>query len=80
MQGQITSATCSIAQRAAITALSEDPSTQSMCQTFKQRRDLIIKLLSEIKWFKKLINLKGLLYFFPNISYYLGKKYQKKSY
>ena len=78
MQGQITSATCSIAQRAAITALSEDPRcTKQMCQTFKERRDLIIKLLSKIKGLK--INKpEGAFYIFPNISYYLGKKYQNK--
>ena len=78
MQGQITSATCSIAQRAAIAALSEDPNcTKEMCQKFKERRDLIIALLSQIKGLK--INKpEGAFYVFPEISYYLGKKHQNK--
>ena len=78
MQGQITSATCSIAQRAAIAALSEDPNcTKEMCQKFKERRDLIITLLSQIKGLK--INKpEGAFYVFPEISYYLGKKHQNK--
>ena len=76
MQGQITSATCSIAQRAAIAALSEDPScTKHMRQVFKKRRDLIIKLLSQVKGLK--INKpEGAFYIFPDISYYLGKKHK----
>ena len=78
MQGQITSATCSIAQRAAIAALSEDPScTKQMCQIFKKRRDIIIALLSQIKGLK--INKpEGAFYIFPDMSYYLEKKYQNK--
>tara|TARA_Y100000766_G_C18888145_1_gene596989 strand:+ start:215 stop:1408 length:1194 start_codon:yes stop_codon:yes gene_type:complete len=78
MQGQITSATCSIAQRAAIAALSEDPScTKHMCQIFKKRRDIIIALLSQIKGLK--INKpEGAFYIFPDMSYYLEKKYQNK--
>lgn len=76
MQGQITSATCSITQRAAIAALSEDPScTNQMRRVFKQRRDLIIQSLSQIKGLK--VNKpEGAFYIFPDISYYLGKKFQ----
>ncbi len=76
MQGQITSATCSITQRAAIAALSEDPScTNKMSKVFKQRRDLIIQLLSQIKGLK--VNKpEGAFYIFPDISYYLGKKFK----
>ena len=75
MQGQITSATCSITQRAAITALSQDPAcTHNMRDTFKKRRDLMIRLLSEIRDLK--INQpEGAFYIFPNISQYIGKKY-----
>ena len=77
MQGQITSATCSITQRAAITALSKDPiCTQKMCQSFQNRRDLVIQLLSEIKDLE--INKpEGAFYIFPNISKYIGKSYKK---
>ncbi len=78
MQGQITSATCSITQRAAITALSSDTIfTENMRKKFKKRRDLVIKLLSEIKNLK--INKpEGAFYIFPDISKYLGKSYQNK--
>ena len=75
MQGQITSATCSITQRAAIEALSRDPKcTYEMCSKFKKRRDLICKLLSKIKDIQ--INKpEGAFYVFPNMSKYIGKKY-----
>jgi aspartate aminotransferase len=76
MQGQITSATCSITQRAAITALSKDPvCTKEMCQSFQNRRDLVIELLSKIKGLE--INKpEGAFYIFPNISNYIGKSYK----
>ncbi|MAZ55906.1 MAG: aspartate aminotransferase [Flavobacteriales bacterium] len=77
MQGQITSATCSITQRAAITALSKDPEcTQKMCQSFKHRRNLMIKLLSKIDNME--INKpEGAFYIFPNISKYIGMRHNK---
>ena len=76
MQGQITSATCSITQRAAIAALSKDPRcTQKMCQSFEHRRNLMIKLLSEIDNME--INKpEGAFYIFPNIAKYIGKTYK----
>ena len=77
MQGQITSATCSITQRAAITALLKDPvCTHKMRTTFKERRDLMITLLSKIKDLD--INKpEGAFYIFPDISKYIGKKFQE---
>jgi len=76
MQGQITSATCSITQRAAITALSKDPTcTHKMRDTFKARRDLMMRLLSEIEDLK--INQpEGAFYIFPNITKYIGRSYK----
>ena len=76
MQGQITSATCSITQRAAITALSENPKcTHGMRNKFKKRRDLMIELLSDIKDLK--INKpQGAFYIFPNIKKYIGRSYK----
>ena len=76
MQGQITSATSSITQRAAITALSKDPRcTEKMCQSFKDRRNLMIQLLSKINNIK--INKpEGAFYIFPDISKYIGKNYR----
>ena len=73
-QGQITSATCSITQRAAVTALDESPErVQSMVKGFKKRRDLMLKLLREIPGLK-VNEPQGAFYFFPDISYFLGKK------
>ncbi len=73
-QGQITSATCSITQRAAVTALDESPErVQSMVEGFKKRRDLMLKLLREIPGLK-VNEPQGAFYFFPDISYFLGKK------
>jgi aspartate aminotransferase len=79
MQGQITSATCSITQRAAITALSSPTtSTENMQKKFKKRRDLVIKLLSEIKNLK-INEPEGAFYIFPDISKYIGKSYKNKT-
>lgn len=68
MQGQFTSATSSISQRAAIAAL-ESPSevVETMRIKFLQRRDLMIGLLKEIKGFKLNIP-QGAFYIFPEIS------------
>tara|TARA_A100001011_G_scaffold364141_1_gene414625 strand:+ start:899 stop:2092 length:1194 start_codon:yes stop_codon:yes gene_type:complete len=76
MQGQITSATCSITQRAAITALNRHPKcTYEMCSKFKKRRDIIIEKLSEIKNIQ--INQPdGAFYIFPDVSKYFNKKYK----
>jgi len=72
-QGQITSGTCSITQRAAIAALEADPEViASMVKGFHHRRDLMYSLLKEIKDLK--VNLpEGAFYFFPNVSAFLGK-------
>lgn len=73
MQGQITSGANSIAQRAVITALNEDPSrVQFMIDEFKIRRDLVLALLEEIPGLKTNIP-EGAFYVFPNVSYYFGK-------
>jgi aspartate aminotransferase len=73
MQGQITSGANCIAQQATITALNESPSrVQYMIDEFKVRRDLILKLLSDIPGFKSNTP-EGAFYVFPNISYYFGK-------
>ncbi len=78
MQGQVTSATCSISQYAAMEAMKCDPSTndeiKSMVETFRERRDLMFGLLEEIPGFRN--NLPdGAFYFFPNVSDYFGKKF-----
>jgi aspartate aminotransferase len=73
MQGQITSGTNCIAQRAAITAvLAPVSKIQFMVDEFKTRRDIIIGLLSEIDGFK--VNVpEGAFYIFPDISAFFGK-------
>jgi aspartate aminotransferase len=73
MQGQVTSGTNCIAQRAAITAvLAPIEKIQFMVDEFKTRRDLIIDLLKEIEGFK--VNVpKGAFYVFPDVSAFFGK-------
>ena len=73
MQGQITSGTNCIAQRAAITAVLAEPvKVQYMVDEFKTRRDMILGLLGEIDGFK--LNLpEGAFYVFPDISAFFGK-------
>ncbi|PJA04715.1 MAG: aspartate aminotransferase [Flavobacteriales bacterium CG_4_10_14_0_2_um_filter_35_18] len=73
MQGQITSGTNSITQRAAIVALEAPVSSINyMVEEFKRRRDLVYQLLSEINGFK-LNKPDGAFYFFPDVSYFFGK-------
>lgn len=73
MQGQVTSGTCSIAQRAAIAALNADPSvTFEMRDAFKRRRDFVLEELNKMEGVK--INVpEGAFYVFPDISSFFGK-------
>jgi len=76
MQGQITSGTNCIAQRAAITALDAPISKiKYMVDEFKERRSLVLDLLQNIPGFITK-NAPGAFYFFPDISYYFGKTLQ----
>lgn len=73
MQGQITSGTNCIAQRAVITALKAPVSkVQYMVDEFKNRRTLILDLLRDIKGFQ-CNEPEGAFYVFPNVSHYFGK-------
>jgi len=75
MQGQFTSATCSIAQRAAIVALTNGPEkVASMVEAFKKRKELAHRLLCDIP---NIIvnNPQGAFYFFPEVSKYMGKSF-----
>jgi aspartate aminotransferase len=78
MQGQITSGTNCIAQRAAITAvLAPVSKVQYMVDEFKSRRNIVLELLGEIEGFK--LNIPdGAFYVFPNISYFFGKTIKGK--
>ena len=75
VQGQVTSATCTIAQKATETAmLAEQKSvTTDMKNTFLKRRDMLLEKLNEIPEVKCNIP-KGAFYIFPDVSYYFGKK------
>lgn len=73
IQGQFTSATCSITQRAAISAVSADPSVlDEMVAAFNSRRDLVLNLLNEMPGVKTNLP-KGAFYVFPDISSFFGK-------
>ncbi|WP_271406388.1 pyridoxal phosphate-dependent aminotransferase [Tenacibaculum soleae] len=73
MQGQITSGTNCIAQRAAITAVLAEPTeVQYMVDEFKTRRNMVLELLGEIDGFKLNIP-EGAFYVFPDISAFFGK-------
>lgn len=79
LQGQYTSGASSIAQKAAEAAyLGGQQCVEDMRQAFVRRRDLIVKLASEIEGFK--VNKpEGAFYLFPECSYYLGKSYNGRS-
>nr|WP_028374579.1 pyridoxal phosphate-dependent aminotransferase [Leeuwenhoekiella sp. MAR_2009_132] len=73
IQGQVTSGANCIAQRAVITALEAPVSKiQYMVDEFKERRKLILGLLSEIPGFE-CNEPEGAFYVFPNVSEYFGK-------
>jgi len=76
LQSQFTSGTNSIAQRAAIAALSDNiEPTLNMVNEFRKRRDLCLDLLKDIPGMK-LNKPDGAFYLFPEISHYFGKSYQ----
>ena len=73
LQGQVTSGTNSIAQKAATVAFNGtlEP-TKEMTKAYHRRRDLVVGLLKEIPGFK--VNVPdGAFYAFPDVSYYFGK-------
>lgn len=76
LQGQMTSATSSISQYAAIEAMLTDPSTnmqiQEMIATFKSRKEKMLGMIRDIPGFIT-HNPQGAFYFFPDVTYYYGK-------
>jgi aspartate aminotransferase len=73
IQGQVTSATCAIAQKATETAMLASPTEiEHMRIAFHKRRDLMLTMLSEIPGIKTNIP-DGAFYIFPDVSYYFGK-------
>jgi aspartate aminotransferase len=73
IQGQMTSATCSITQKAAVAALTGDlkPSAE-MTEEFTRRRARVMELIKDIPGFKCSAP-EGAFYIFPDVSYYYGK-------
>ena len=75
IQGQFTSGTNSITQRAAITALSSPlTATYEMVKEFKRRKERVTELLKELPQVKCTIP-DGAFYIFPDVRYYFGKSY-----
>ncbi|HEY5746342.1 MAG TPA: pyridoxal phosphate-dependent aminotransferase [Chryseolinea sp.] len=73
VQGQVTSANCSIAQRAALAAITGDiEPTNKMVAEYRNRRELVYKLLKELPGVKTNFP-EGAFYFFPDVSSYFGK-------
>lgn len=79
LQGQYTSGPSSIAQKAAEAAyVGDQQCVEDMRKAFVRRRDLIVKLASDIEGFK--VNKpEGAFYLFPECSYYFGKSYNGKT-
>ena len=73
VQGQVTSANCSIAQRAALAAITGDiEPTNKMVAEYRKRRQIVYDLLKEIPGIKSNFP-QGAFYFFPDVSHYFGK-------
>ncbi len=73
LQGQVTSATCSIVQRASITALLSDLTpTRQMAEAYKERKDYVISELKKMDGVKA-NDPHGAFYAFPDVSSFFGK-------
>ncbi len=74
LQGQYTSGSSSIAQKAAEAAYNgPQDCVREMCAAFLRRRDLVVSLAREIPGLK--VNVPdGAFYLFPEVSSYFGKK------
>jgi aspartate aminotransferase len=78
LQGQFTSGACSIAQRAALAAISGPLfDTINMRNTFLQRRDYIVNALQHIPGVIP-NHPEGAFYVFPDVSAYFGKSFEEK--
>ena len=73
IQGQLTSGTCSITQKAAVAALVGDlKPSEEMTEEFTRRRARVLELIKDIPGFK-CSEPDGAFYIFPDVSYYYGK-------
>lgn len=75
VQGQFTSGTCSITQKAAIAAMNADPSVlNDMITAFNNRRKLVLSALNDMPGVNANVPV-GAFYVFPEISSFFGKSY-----
>ncbi len=73
IQGQLTSGTCSITQKAAVAALTGNlKPSEEMTEEFTRRRSRVLELIKDIPGFK-CAEPDGAFYIFPDVSYYYGK-------
>ena len=79
LQGQYTSAPCSVSQKAAEAAYTTSQEcVETMRKAFERRRDLIVKLAKEIPGLE--VNCpQGAFYLFPKCSGFYGKCYKGKT-
>jgi len=74
LQGQFTSGTNAVTQRAAITALTSSLDTcHQMVAEFKRRRETVLNLMHQIEGFRFAVP-DGAFYAFPCVDHYFGKK------
>ena len=75
VQGQFTSGTCSITQKAAIAAMKADPIVlKDMISAFNNRRKLVLAALEKMEGVHANVPV-GAFYVFPDISAFFGKSY-----
>lgn len=78
LQGQTTSGISTIAQRAALAAYNwSQECVAEMCEAFRRRRDLVVRLAREIPGLK-VNEPQGAFYLFPEVSAYIGKRFGDK--
>jgi len=76
VQGQFTSGTSSITQKASIAAMNADPAVlNEMIAAFKNRRELVLNALNTISGVKTNLP-EGAFYVFPDISSFFGKSFE----
>ena len=75
VQGQFTSGTCSITQKASIAAMNADPVVlKDMIAAFNNRRRLVLGALNEINGVRANVPV-GAFYVFPDVSSFFGKSF-----
>ena len=76
LQSQYTSCSCSIAMKAAEAAYTGDQQcVAEMCDAFRRRRDLVVRLAKEIPGFEVTVP-DGAFYLFPKVDSLFGKHYR----